>query len=102
MKKSKMAAKMASDLKYILCLSRFATCPQSYNLFFYTMSATSFGFQYRHCDFVKKRHIVMWAIFESLPYRSAPIFQICFMVLLQYVLSDFTRFVDPRRHRCRQ
>ena len=38
----------------------------------------------------------MWAIFESLPYRSAQIFQICFMVLLQYVLSDFARFVDTR------
>ena len=72
MKKSKMAAKMASDLKYILCLSRFATCPQSYNLFFYTMSATSFGFQYRHCDFVKKKTYSHVGYFREFAIQKCP------------------------------
>ena len=37
----------------------------------------------------------IYGIFSNSPYRDAQILQICFLVLLRYILSDFTQFVDP-------
>ena len=48
---------------------------------------------YGHCDFVTKNKTNI--VGGHWPHRNASIFQICLMVLLQYVLSDLTRFVDP-------
>ena len=48
---------------------------------------------YGHCDFVTKNKTNI--VGDHWPHRNASIFQICLMVLFQYVLSDLTRFVDP-------